>query len=113
MERVGSKKIRKGDQVVVRAGNAKGLRGEVIGCRGDKVIVRGVNIAKKHVKKSKENPQGGTVEIERPIHVSNVCACDAEGKALNLRVETQADGCRALCYQKEDQKVVWRSIKRK
>jgi large subunit ribosomal protein L24 len=113
MEREGSKKIRKGDQVLICAGNAKGLKGEVIACRADKVIVRGINIAKKHVKKSKENPQGGTVEIERPIHISNVCPCDAEGKKLKLHVETQADSGRALCYMKDGQKNVWRSIKRK
>ena len=113
MERVRSKKIRTGDQVRVCVGTSKGLKGEVIACKGDKVILRGLNIAKKHVKKSKEHPQGGTIEIERPIHVSNVCACDEDGNKVKLHVEAQAGSEKVLCYVKEGQKVVWRSIKRK
>lgn len=113
MERIGSKKIRKGDLVVVCAGNSKGLKGEVIACHDDKVLVRGVNISKKHVKKSKENPQGGVIEIERPIHVSNVCACDAEGKRLKLKVEHLEESGKCLCYTHEGQRVVLRSMKQR
>jgi large subunit ribosomal protein L24 len=113
MERAGTKKIRKGDQVLVCAGNSKGLKGEVIACKADKVLIRGLNIAKKHVKKSKDNPQGGTIEVERPIHASNVCACDAEGNKLKLHIEMQGESDKVLCYMKEGQKEVWRSIKKK
>lgn len=111
MERECCKKIKKGDLVVVCAGNAKGLKGEVVFRQGDRVLVQGLNIARKHVKKSKENPQGGIIEVERPIHISNVCPCDSEGKKLKLKVDNLGETGKCLCYVKEGQKVVWRSIK--
>ena len=66
--------VKKGDQVVVTTGDHKGESGKVIAVRSkkDQVIVEGVRIIKKHVRKSQENPQGAIVEVEGPIHVSNV-----------------------------------------
>ena len=111
-QRTGSKKVRTGDKVLVTAGNSKGQSGVVLACMDDKVIVQGVQICKKHVKKSQQNPQGGTIEMERPIHVSNVCPCDEEGNALKLKVRTNDNGERELYYLKDSQPVVWRSMKR-
>jgi large subunit ribosomal protein L24 len=113
MERIGSKKIRKGDLVLVTAGNSKGQKGEVLEVSGDKLIVKGINICKKHVKKSKETPQGGIIEMERSIHVSNVCPCDSEGKALKLKFHVGEDGAKSLCYTKDGQSVVWRIVNQK
>jgi large subunit ribosomal protein L24 len=78
----------------------------------DKVIVQGINICKKHVKKSQQNPQGGTIEFERPLHVSNVCPCDDEEKPLKLKVRMDGEGKRELYYLKDNQPIVWRSVKR-
>jgi large subunit ribosomal protein L24 len=111
MERIGSKKIRKGDVVLVMAGNSKGQKGEVLAVAGEKVVVKGINICKKHVKKSKETPEGGTIEMERPIHVSNVSACDSEGNAVKLKFRFGDNGEKILCYKKDDQNVVWRVVK--
>ena len=67
-------KIKKGDTVKVIAGDDKGKTGVVIKVlpREAKVIVEGVNKVKKAVKPTDENPKGGFIEIEKPIHISNV-----------------------------------------
>ncbi len=69
-------KIRKGDTVKVIAGSYKdkGKIGKVLKVFPDKdrIIVEGINIIKRHTKPSQKNPQGGIVEKEAPIHVSNV-----------------------------------------
>ena len=66
-------KIKKGDMVKIISGNDKGKSGRVIKVYHDKnrVIVEGVNIVKKHSRPSQENPQGGILEKELSIHVSN------------------------------------------
>jgi len=67
-------KIKKGDIVKVIAGDDRGKTGEVLRVipKEAKVIVKGVNIVKKAVKASEENPKGGFEYIEKPIHISNV-----------------------------------------
>ncbi len=71
-------KIKKGDTVVVIAGSYKGTKGEVVQVipGNNKVIVSGVQVNKKHVKPTAQNPQGGIVEKEAPIQVSNVSLID-------------------------------------
>ncbi|MCD6521466.1 50S ribosomal protein L24 [Candidatus Calescamantes bacterium] len=66
--------IRSGDEVIVIRGKDKGKRGKVrrVFPREEKVIVEGVNIAKKAVRPSRRYPQGGIVEIEMPLHISKV-----------------------------------------
>ncbi len=66
--------IKKGDMVEIVAGDHKGATGRVLRVIPDKnkVVVQGHNIAKKHVRPSRRNPQGGRVNIEQPIHISNV-----------------------------------------
>ena len=67
-------KIIKGDTVKVITGKYKGKTSRVIKVypKTNKVIVEGVNLAKKHVRPTQENPQGGINEIEMPIHISNL-----------------------------------------
>lgn len=67
-----TKKVKKGDRVFAIAGNDKGLTGTVKQVRGNTVVVEGLNVRKKHIKKTQEAPKGRIVEIERAIHVSNV-----------------------------------------
>jgi len=66
--------IKKGDTVEVIAGNQKGSTGRVLRVIPERnmVVVQGVNIAKKHVRRSRKNPQGGRINVEQPIHISNV-----------------------------------------
>jgi large subunit ribosomal protein L24 len=71
-------KIRKGDQVVVIAGAARGTQGTVTRVipEFDQVVVEGVNRVKRHMKPSARMPEGGIVEKDRPIHASNVAVVD-------------------------------------
>lgn len=107
-----SKKIRKGDKVLAIAGNCRGQTGTVIRCMGEKVVVQGLNVRKKHVKKSQERPQGGIIDIEKPIHISNVKVCLDDGQPINLKVRTNDKGERELYYKQGDKDVVYRSLKK-
>ena len=80
-------KIKKGDNVLVLAGNDKGKTGEVLEIipSTQKVIVKGVNIRKKHVKPRKAGEEGGIIPSEFPIHSSKVnVICPKCGKATRI-----------------------------
>jgi len=84
---------------MVTAGKDKGRSGEVLRIVTDKhnpsverVVVKGVNVRNKHIKPSQDNPQGGSVSLEMPIHISNVSPVDKAGKATRVRFETRKDG---------------------
>jgi len=66
--------VKKGDQVVVLAGKEKGKSGRIISVQAKKarVVVEGLAMVKKHVRKSQQNPNGAIVEREGSIHISNV-----------------------------------------
>ena len=67
------KRIRKSDEVIVIAGRSKGLRGRVLKVLSDdRLLVENVNTVKRHVKPNPPHNQGGIIEKEAPIHVSNV-----------------------------------------
>ncbi|PWU67462.1 MULTISPECIES: 50S ribosomal protein L24 [Gracilibacillus] len=70
--------VKKGDKVQVISGKDKGKQGTVLTAfpKKDRVLVEGVNIVKKHAKPSQDNPQGGILNQEAPIHVSNVMPVD-------------------------------------
>lgn len=106
-----NKKIRKGDRVLAIAGNFRGQTGTVMSRRGEQVVVQGLNLRKKHVKRSEANPRGGIVELEKPIHVSNLMVCTADNKPMKLKVKQAKDGTRELYYKDEGKAVVYRSIK--
>lgn len=107
-----TKKIRKGDRVVAISGNDQGLIGTVQSRAGDKVIVQGLNLRKKHVKKSQEAPKGRIVEIERPIHVSKLKVCVEGDTVAKLKVRTNEQGDREFVYKQGDQEMVYRSVKK-
>ncbi len=95
-------KIKKGDNVVVISGASKGATGKVMKVIIDKnrAIVEGVNMIKKHTKPSAENPQGGIVEKEAPIHVSNLALVDPKsGKPT--RVGYKVEGEKKVRYAKK------------
>ncbi|MFC4355370.1 50S ribosomal protein L24 [Chryseomicrobium palamuruense] len=70
--------VKKGDKVMVISGKDKGKTGVILSAfpKKDRVLVEGVNIVKKHTKPNQANPQGGIVEQEASIHVSNVMLID-------------------------------------
>ena len=71
--------VKKGDQVEVISGNFKGSSGKILEVlpKKQRVLVEGVRIIKKHLRKSQDNPQGKIAEREGPIHISNVRLVDA------------------------------------
>lgn len=71
-------KIKKNDTVMVIAGNYRGKTGKVLKVfpKESRIIVEGINLRKRHTKPSQKNPQGGILEKEAPIHISNVMIID-------------------------------------
>ena len=77
-------KIKKGDQVLVIAGENKGAKGTVLKIlyNSNKAIVEGVNTVKRHTKPNSENPKGGIVEKQLPINISNLSLMTKDGDCL-------------------------------
>ncbi len=75
-------RLKKGDTVVVTTGKYKGQTGKVVATHPseNKVTVEGINIVKKHVKPTRSNPQGGIIELTKPIWVSKVAVVDPSTK---------------------------------
>ncbi len=73
-------KIKKGDQVAIITGKDRGKRGEVVRVFPalDKVIVKGMNLMKRHQKAKGAGEAGGRIEMEAPLHISNVMLIDKE-----------------------------------
>ena len=89
------RKIRKDDEVIVLTGRDKGKRGAVLRIitKTDRVLVEGVNVTKRHVKPTQTEPQGGIVEREAPIHISNVALIDPENdRPTRVGYKTLQDG---------------------
>ena len=84
--------IRKGDMVIVTAGNDRGMTGEVLRMMPkDRVVVQGVNVRAKHLKPTQTNPQGGILRREMPIHISNLSPV-VDGKPTRVRFVIKPDG---------------------
>ena len=95
-------KIRKGDQVVVTTGKDKGKRGTVLRMVGDdQVVVENVNIAKKHVRPNPmRGEQGGIVDKEMPLHVSNVALFNGQTqKPDRVGFKTLEDGRKVRVFR--------------
>jgi len=84
--------IRKNDLVEVIAGDHRGARGKVLRIDPDKnrVVVEGVNVVFRHVRPTRKNPQGGRIQKEASLHLSNVLPVDSSvGKPQRVRFDTQ------------------------
>jgi len=84
--------VKKGDMVEIIAGDHKGATGKILRVirHKNKVIVQGHNIAKKHVRPSRRNPQGGRISIEQPVDISNVLPLNpksSHGSRVHYRVK--------------------------
>ena len=88
-------RLKKGDLVVVISGKNKGKQGKVarILTDGDRVVVEGVNLIKRHMRPTPRNPSGGILEREQPIHASKVMPIDPQsGKGTRIRFKTLENG---------------------
>lgn len=95
-------KIKKGDQVKVITGSNKGTVAEVLAVfpKDSKVLVEGVNMIKKSLKPTQANPDGGIIEKEAPIHVSNVMAYDAKAKSASRVGYAEKKGKKVRVFKK-------------
>lgn len=96
-------RIRKDDLVEIIAGDHKGARGKVLRILNDKdrVVVEGVNMVYRHVKPNRQNPQGGRVQREAAVHISNVMPVDpSTGKATRVRFRTEVRDGRVVAKQR-------------
>jgi len=107
-----SKWIRKGDKVVVISGNEKGKSGEVISRLKDRVIVQGVNIRKKHVKRQQKAPGAGIIEMEMALHISNVALCNMDGKPVKPKVRVTKENGKELFYLEGDKEIALRQLRK-
>ena len=88
-------KVKKGDQVIVLTGRNKGAQGEVLKVipADGRVLVRGVNVVKRHTKPTQDDPQGGIRTFEAPIQASNVALIDPrDGKPTRVGFKTDEHG---------------------
>ncbi len=93
-------KIKKGDTVKVLSGNDKGKTGEVLEVipKTEKVIVKGINIKKKHVKPRRQGEEGGIIPKEFPIHTSKLAVvCPKCGKATRIGFEVDGENKVRVC----------------
>lgn len=100
MEKHYTIRIKKGDTVVVRSGKYKGKTGKVLSTNpnNNKVTVEGINIVKKHLKPSKTHPQGGIIELTKPIDVSKVGIYEPTLKKASRIRYTGKDGTKIRLY---------------
>lgn len=101
-------KIKTGDTVKVISGHYKGTVSEVksVDPKANKVIVEGVNMVKKALKPSQQNPEGGIIEKEAPIHASNVMLYDKKAKAASrVGYKFNDKGEKVRVYKKSNEEV--------
>jgi len=103
--------VKKGDQVLVIAGNDKGQRGRVlmVNPKKERVLVEGINMRTHHEKPSQENPQGGRLKREAAIHISNVMVIDPTtdepSRIGRKRIEEEGGG-RWVRYAKNSGEII-------
>ena len=100
--------IKKGDNVIVLAGEDKGKTGKVLKMLIDKqrAIVEGINIVSKSAKPSAKNPQGGIVKVEAPIHISNLSLIDPKTqKPTRIGIKVNEDGKKVRISKKSGEEI--------
>jgi large subunit ribosomal protein L24 len=100
--------IKKGDTVMVIAGNSKGQQGKVLVIDTDKgrAIVEGVNLISKHTKPNAENPKGGIVKKEASINASNLKIVDGSGKPTRVGRKLDEKTNKIVRYSKKTGEVI-------
>lgn len=86
-------KVKKGDKVVVLTGKDKGRTGTVLKVlpTENRVLVQGINVVQRHTRASQTNPQGGIINKEASLHLSNVAVADASGKPTRVGFRVEGD----------------------
>lgn len=100
--------IRKGDSVVIISGKEKGKRGKVLRLSpdGSRAYIEGVNLVKRFVRKTRQNPQGGQMTSEASIHLSNLALYnDKLSRGVRFRTRILADGSKTRICAKSGQEL--------
>jgi len=95
-----AKKVKKGDTVEVIQGKERGKRGKVLRvlAEDDRVVVERVGFIKRHVRPNQKNPQGGVIEREGALHISNVqVVCPSCGAPARMGMDVSGDGKVRVC----------------
>lgn len=101
-------RLKKGDNVIVRAGKYKGQKGKITAThpKDNKVTVEGINIVKKHIKPTQSHPQGAIVELTKPIWVSKVSIVEPTSKkASRIAYKLDKDGNKTRVFQKTGKEI--------
>lgn len=100
--------IKKGDTVMVIAGDSKGQQGRVllVDIDKDKAMVEGVNMLKKHSRPTNKTPKGGIIEKEAPIHISNLKVIDSSGKPTRIGRKVDEKSNKSVRYSKKTGEVI-------
>jgi len=101
-------RIKKGDTVVVLSGKYKGKTGKIVAThpRENKVTVEGINIVKKHIKPNREYPQGGIIELTKPIWVSKVAIQEpASKKPSKIGYKLTKEGEKVRVYKRTGKEI--------
>ncbi len=99
-------KIKKDDKVRIIAGENKGSEGKILKVLKNKrkVLVEGVNIVKKHTKPNSKNPQGGIIEKESPLDISNLSLINSDGQ--NTRLGYRFEDGKKVRYAKKNNEII-------
>lgn len=100
--------IKKGDTVIVLAGEDKGKTGKVLKVliEKERALVEDINLVSKSAKPSAKNPQGGIIKMEAPIHISNLSLIDPKsGKATRIAIKRTDDGKKVRVAKKSGEEI--------
>ena len=100
--------IKKGDTVMVIAGDSKGQQGRVLVVDSEKerILVEGVNMVKKNTRPTNKTPKGGIIEKEAPIHISNLKVIDSTGKPTRIGRKPDEKTNKMVRYSKKTGEVI-------
>jgi large subunit ribosomal protein L24 len=100
--------IKKGDTVMVIAGDSKGQQGRVlqVDSEKEKILVEGVNMVSKHTRPTNKSPKGGIIEKEAPIHISNLKVIDGTGKPTRVGRKLDEKTNKIVRYSKKSGEVI-------
>jgi large subunit ribosomal protein L24 len=100
--------VKKGDNVMVISGNAKGQQGKVLflNVEKERAVVEGVNMLSKHTKPNAENPKGGIIQKEGSVHVSNLKVIDGSGSPTRLGRKKDDKTSKSVRYSKKTGEVI-------
>ena len=100
--------VKKGDTVLVLAGNDKGKRGKVmsVDVKSQRAIVEGVRMMSKHTRPNAEHPQGGIIKQEAPIHISNLMVVDNDGNPTRVGRKLDEKTGKLTRYSKKNGEII-------